>query len=116
MNLHFSQMYACIGLCVFMWALYTVMQTKMHDRCIQEETPVSNGDMKSVVEGLSPPFVGEIAIQHMQKHVLVSDAEIIEATRMLYSVGSDVSYGDRRRIGGCIPAAQAEEEGNPRAT
>ena len=64
------------------------MQTKMHDRCIQEETPVSNGDMKSVVEGLSPPFVGEIAIQHMQKHVLVSDAEIIEATRMLYSVGS----------------------------
>ena len=45
----------------------------MHDKCIQEENPVSNRDMKSVVEELSPPFVGEIAIHHnkyMQKHLL----------------------------------------------
>ena len=60
-------------------------------RSLQAGKPVSCGNVKSVAEGLSPPFVGEIGFSHVQKYVdevvLVSDAEIIEAMRALYSVG-----------------------------
>ena len=58
---------------------------------LQEGRPVSYWNAKSVAEGLSPPFVGEIGFHHAQKYVdevvLVSDTEIIEAMRALYSVG-----------------------------
>lgn len=58
---------------------------------LKEGRPVSNSDVESVADGLSPPFIGKIGFQHVQKYVdevvLVSDAEIIEATRALYNVG-----------------------------
>ena len=58
---------------------------------LQEGRPVSYMNAKSVAEGLSPPFVGEIGFHHAQKYVdevvLVSDTEIIEAMQALYSVG-----------------------------
>ena len=51
---------------------------------------MSCGNVKSV-QGLSPPFVGEIGFHDVQRYVdevvLVSDAEIIGAMRALYSVG-----------------------------
>ena len=58
---------------------------------LREGKPVSNGNVKSVAEGLSPPYVGEIGFRHVQRYVdevvLVSDAEIIEAARALHNVG-----------------------------
>ena len=58
---------------------------------LQEGLAVSKGDVRSVAAGLCPPYAGENTFQHVKKYVedvvLVSDAEIIEATRALYSVG-----------------------------
>ena len=58
---------------------------------LQDGEPVSDGNVTSVAEGLCPPFVGETSFQHVQRYVdevvLVSDAEITEATRALHSVG-----------------------------
>ena len=62
----------------------------MH-RSLQEGKPMSDGDVSSVAEGLSPPFIGNIVFQLVQRYVdevvLVSDAEIIEATRALFNIG-----------------------------
>lgn len=58
---------------------------------LQKGHAVSKGDVRSVAAGLCPPFAGENTFQHVKKYVddvvLVSDAEIIEATRALYDVG-----------------------------
>ena len=58
---------------------------------LREGTAVSKGDVKSVAAGLCPPYAGDNTFQHVKKYVedvvLVSDEEIVEATRALYSVG-----------------------------
>lgn len=58
---------------------------------LQEGRAVRKGDVRSVAAGLCPPFAGENTFRHIKKYVedvvLVSDAEIIEATRALYNVG-----------------------------
>ena len=58
---------------------------------LREGLAVRKGDVRSVAAGLCPPYAGETTFQHVKKYVedvvLVSDAEIVEATRALYSVG-----------------------------
>ena len=58
---------------------------------VKEGRAMSKPDAKSVAGGLAPPFAGKlpysIVKQHVEKVVLVTDSEIIDAVRALYQNG-----------------------------
>ena len=58
---------------------------------LKEGGAVSKPDAKSIAGGLAPPFAGKLTYsivkQHVEKVVLVTDSEIIDAVRTLYQNG-----------------------------
>ena len=63
----------------------TMYQSLREGRAIKKDT------VRSVASGLCPPYAGEKTFRHIKEYVkevvLVSDEEIVESMRLLYSVG-----------------------------